>query len=443
MRKSKYQTGGKKTLKYTKGYPRTGNTAPSYRLPRYEQAITRDSTNIANRGRFSEFLAMEDPLTGDPRTDASARLQINRENRSKLKKKTKKQKGGMYADNTVQAAGQGGAGTTASIVMQESNPELQEQRVKGLEAEQSRLQGVAESTSSEVEQIQNEGEAKAEFDANQAKATYGAQAESVAGTVKTAYDVADKAGAFKGFAAKRAARMAAKDAASVASTSGAAKDAATAVQSVRAAKAASKAGTFWRTKDATTGVIRGGFGPVVPGAFKAGATAGKMAGFGGAGISGAGSLANFATSGAGIGIIGSLAGAGITKLSDDKDPTKSNTGEYAGAILSNAGTGAGIGSMFGPVGTAVGGILGGYYGAGKQFFATRAAKKAKKKAEREFKQKQNKVITKANKNLMKSYGSQMSQVHAGNLAQKTYSGYDLGRNVVAQRGGYRTIPKYI
>jgi len=42
---------------------------------------------------------------------------------------------------------------------------------------------------------------------------------------------------------------------------------------------------------------------------------------------------------------------------------------------------------------------------------------------------------------------------AGEIKQKTYSGYDLGRNVTYgmggykgfknKRGGYRTIPKYI
>ena len=306
MRKSKYQTGGKKTLKYTKGYPRTGNTIPAYGLPRYEQAITRDSTRIANRGRFSEFLASEDPLTGDPRTDSSARLQINRENRSKLKKK-KKQTGGMYSDNTVQSAGQGGAGTTSNIVFQESDGALQDQRVKAME-EQSK-NAAAEGDALEQELKQDVQQAK--VDIQNASTEVGAKAESVAGTAKTAYDVANKAGAFKGFAAKRALKTAAKHAAKVASTTGAAKDAAIAVQSANAAKTALKAGTLWRTKDAATGIVRGGFGAA--NAIKAGSTAGKLAGFGGAGVSGAGSLGKCATSGAGLGTIAALAGTGISK----------------------------------------------------------------------------------------------------------------------------------
>ena len=36
-----------------------------------------------------------------------------------------------------------------------------------------------------------------------------------------------------------------------------------------------------------------------------------------------------------------------------------------------------------------------------------------------------------------------SAVRAGNIRQKTYSGYDLGRNVVAQLGGMRMgVPRY-
>ena len=44
---------------------------------------------------------------------------------------------------------------------------------------------------------------------------------------------------------------------------------------------------------------------------------------------------------------------------------------------------------------------------------------------------------------MTDFSSQKARVDAGKMAQKTYSGYDLGRNVVAQRGGYRTMPQYI
>ena len=40
-------------------------------------------------------------------------------------------------------------------------------------------------------------------------------------------------------------------------------------------------------------------------------------------------------------------------------------------------------------------------------------------------------------------GAQMSQVRAGQLRQKTYSGYDLGQNVMAKMGGMRMgMPRY-
>jgi len=151
---------------------------------------------------------------------------------------------------------------------------------------------------------------------------------------------------------------------------------------------------------------------------------------------GSGTLASMATPA----MISTLAGAGIKKLSDDNDPTKSNFGEYAGSTLSAAGTGAQLGSMIMPgVGTAVGAIGGALYGAGKQFFGTKAAKKEKEKIEAERREK----VGKFNKELTESYGMQKGQLRAGNLRQKTYSGYDLGRNVIAQMGGMRMgTPRY-
>ena len=351
--------------------------------------------------------------------------------------------GSIYDDNTVQAAGQGGVGTTASTVFQENNPELQEQRLQALDAAKEQSMEQSNATANQVEQIQTEGEAQADFDAQQAQNTYLAKEESIANTAKMGYDVANQAGAFDGIKATRAAntlaKTTAKDVASVSSSTGAAKDAAIAVQSSNAAKAAAGAGKLWRTTDASTGIVRGGFGV----GATAGANAGKMAGFGGAGLTGVGTLGKFATSGAGLGIGANLLGAGISKWSDDNDPTKSNFGEYSGAVLSGAGTGASFGSFLGPAGTIIGGVAGGIYGGIKQFFGTKKAKKAKEDAEKKFKKKQTKLIKKGNKELVKNYGSQMSRANAGRIAQKTYSGYDLGQNVIARKGGYRNMPQYI
>ena len=359
--------------------------------------------------------------------------------------------GSVYDDNTVQAAGQGSVQSTANTVFQESNPALQEQRLKSLEA--TRLQSIkdAQNTTEKVEQIGEQGDLQAEYDAEMAKANYLAKEEAIANTAKMGYDVANQAGAFDGIKATRAANSAAGTAAS------------TSVGALNAGSQAIGKGFAQKTgrvvaKDFGTELVRNKVvgegattlgGGVAKGTFanasllSTGAKAGKMAGFGGAGMTGVGTLGKFATSGAGLGIAANLVGSGISKWSDDGDPTKSNFGEYSGAVLSGAGTGASYGSFLGPVGTGVGAILGGVYGGVKQFFGTASAKRAKKRAEEEAERNQTTAINKGNKELMKNYGSQISQVNSGRISNKTYSGYDMGRNVVAQRGGYRNMPQYI
>ena len=52
-------------------------------------------------------------------------------------------------------------------------------------------------------------------------------------------------------------------------------------------------------------------------------------------------------------------------------------------------------------------------------------------------------VDKYNTELTQNFGSQMARVNAGKMKQKNYSGYDLGQNVVARRGGYRNMPQYI
>ena len=101
-------------------------------------------------------------------------------------------------------------------------------------------------------------------------------------------------------------------------------------------------------------------------------------------------LKNFASSGAGIGTISALAGAGITKLSDDNDATTMNFGEGTGKTLSGIGTGIGAaataamlaGSTLGPLGTLIGGGLGALYGLGKGFIQRGKARREKREAER-------------------------------------------------------------
>ena len=92
----------------------------------------------------------------------------------------------------------------------------------------------------------------------------------------------------------------------------------------------------------------------------------------------------------------------------------------------------GIGAV---VGAGIGGLTAGIGGLVKRNKA--------RTLEREYEAKKKIKVDKYNKELMTNFGSQKSRINAGRLAQKTYSGYDLGQNVVAKRGGYRNMPQYI
>ena len=159
----------------------------------------------------------------------------------------------------------------------------------------------------------------------------------------------------------------------------------------------------------------------------------------GVGTSGVGTgLTKFATSGAGIGTIASLAGMGVSALSDDNDATKLNFGEGAGATLSGIGTGLGAAALAGTVmgsavplvGNVVGAALGAAYGLGKALVQRKKARKAKPKHEQEVQRKKDEHNLKLEKNL----GLQNAIVRSGELEQKTYSGYDLGKNVTYRLG---------
>ena len=160
----------------------------------------------------------------------------------------------------------------------------------------------------------------------------------------------------------------------------------------------------------------------------------------GVGTSGVGTgLTKFATSGAGIGTIASLAGMGVSALSDDNDATKLNFGEGAGATLSGIGTGLGAAALAGTVmgsavplvGNVVGAALGAAYGLGKALIGRKKARKAKQKHEQEVQRKKDEH----NLNITKRMGLQKAIVRSGELEQKTYSGYDLGKNVTYRLGG--------
>ena len=313
---------------------------------------------------------------------------------------SKKQTGGMYGSNTMSAAGQGSApqlGTSSTIVGQETDPALQEQRMQALAASGQSLGQEGTELSSEISQQVTQDKQVAEQMGEQAgmqsAQEFAQSASAIEGAAGAGFNLAKRSGIFN----------------------------------------MPPAGSQLIT-DSTTGLQSS----LAPGAtLPAGSVAaGKI---GGAGV-GTG-LSKFATSGAGMGTIASLAGSGISMLSDDGDPTHSNVGEYTGSILGSAGSGAAIGSYLGPGGTLIGGIGGALYGAGKQFFGTKAAKKAEEKAEKSYEAEQKSAhgqkIGSFNKRISSLYGSHLSSARAGNLAQKTVSGQNLGRNVMYKEGGFK------
>lgn len=388
-------------------------------------------------------------------------------NKKKYKRKSKYAVGGMYSDNTVQSAGQGAVGTTANVVFDESNPAVLEAKMQKLRDAKEQAQSSSESMSQNIEQqdqTDKQNVALAEQESNQkfqsgenvakqGMETYEKFQEEAAGMAsrkagKIAAEKAAKSIAGKEFGnvarqqgAEEVSKILSKEVAgkgteiALSNTSGGSSSLLTSFQpapppipgivppAAPAVNAVTNAGTTAGSEIVKTGVKEG---------------ASKFAGVGGAGAAGTSGLAKFATSGAGIGTIGALVGTGVSMLSDDGDPTKSNFGEYSGSVLSSAGTGASVGSLLGPVGTAVGAGVGAIYGAAKQYFGTRKAKRAQKRADEARAQKVGKFNTEVSQNL----ASANAQARAGEIQQKTYSGYDLGRNVVARQGGLR-MPKYI
>ena len=102
-----------------------------------------------------------------------------------------------------------------------------------------------------------------------------------------------------------------------------------------------------------------------------------------------------------------------------------------------------LGSVVPGVGNVVGAAAGAVIGAGKATWEGLAGRKKARLAERKFEAKRQAKIDKYDKETRQAFGSQLARVRAGELAQKTYSGYDLGRNVVAQLGGMRMgMPRY-
>tara|TARA_R110002020_G_scaffold147652_5_gene323168 strand:- start:262 stop:1443 length:1182 start_codon:yes stop_codon:yes gene_type:complete len=157
-----------------------------------------------------------------------------------------------------------------------------------------------------------------------------------------------------------------------------------------------------------------------------------------------------------IGAAAGLAGEGLKRWGGDDDETELNAAEWSGELLAGAGTGIGVASAAGTIagmvgagalygsavpglGTAIGAVAGLGYGAYKALAGRKKARRAKAKATAAKKSR----VDKYNKKVMSNLQTANLQARAGEMEQKTYSGYDLGRNVVARGGGMRMgIPRY-
>jgi len=385
---------------------------------------------------------------------------------SKIKRKNKYAVGGMYQENMIPP----GIGSTSNTVYQESDPALQEQRRKALA---DKTEGAIEKSSEMAEEIKadKEGDAAA---ANEAKAqsdsnfnSFSSAAQTFADAGKSLNKSKEVANPFRAAAdvyknARRAKetvrgvdafntgkafmdsqkiardgmqsfKMAKDIKASKDAISGLGQAKTLTMDGLKTAKQVKDAGAFGTAtlgKGAELSTSIGAGGNMAASAGTQALAKGSAIGKG---------LKSFATSGAGLGTIASLAGMGVSKLSDDNDATKSNFGEYSGSILSGAGTGASIGSVIPGVGTAIGAGIGALYGAGKQFFGTRKAKREERIREKDRRRR----IGEFNKDVTEDLASQSGRARVGEIRQKTYSGYDLGRNTTAKTGGYRNMPKYV
>tara|TARA_R110000787_G_scaffold84246_2_gene180744 strand:+ start:1354 stop:2418 length:1065 start_codon:yes stop_codon:yes gene_type:complete len=352
-----------------------------------------------------------------------------------MAKKLKKRKnlyatGGMYASNTIPAGL-----TTTNLVADESNPEVLQAREQQFSEQQLSLQSTTKDASEQIK----EDEINANQDIEQAAAQSNAQFATGEGVLKTLQQKIKNpenrsktsnpfASALNAGRITKASNLAQK--ATAGNSAG--------MNLITNAKAADKAvnlaqkagGSVMSSAETGKTIVTNAAGNVV----KQGSSIGA-------------GLKNFATSGAGIGTIASLAGAGVKKLSNDNDATTMNFGEGTGEVLAGVGTGIGAAALAGAamgsavpvIGNIIGGVAGAAYGLIKGLTARNKARRAKKRAEAQ----KAKYVSKVNKNTKTQFATGLSSVRSSELKSKTFSGYDQGFNTTAKTGGLRLgMPRY-
>ena len=347
----------------------------------------------------------------------------------------KYQNAGMYGNNTLSGAGQGmpQLGTTSTIVGQETDPALQANRMQNLQQVGQTLGSEADRLRSSITQQEIQDQQRGEMLGEQAGLQYGQQFDATTGAVSKGVDLATST-----------LMPDVNRPEGMLSALGSAKDAFNLTKAANMANTANQVGMTAQSMNAISDVAgsAGGFpmSSAVDGSTIIADAAGNTVSGGSAIGSGAKSLLSNPNV---LAMAADYGGQLIRNLSDDDDPTRSNFGEYAGSTVSYAGKGAAIGSFFPGPGTAIGAGVGALVGAGKEFFGAKAAKEAEEEYLQQARNERNRGIYDLNKRVGSAFGSAMNQMAAGNIAQKTVSGQNLGRNVMYKHGGMMMrMPRY-
>jgi len=389
-------------------------------------------------------------------------MKIKKQKR-KLKSRYKKYvAGGMYADNTVSAAGQGMPGSTANIIFDQSNPKILTENLNYLDKIKNQISSENDNIVSELKQEDEQSK----IDIEQASAKQQGKVD-MAGTV---IGTGLQAGKQSGLISKEAGSLRLKDAVkaykaqkaiNLASQS---KDIGTATQAAEVAGTAGTVGSGVQAATTGSGIVSGTAGGVTSGGFGA-VTSGTQAAQTAGTVGTAGTAATTASTAGQTGSavaagLGTLAknpniyalaaqygGKAIRKKYDDKDATTWTRGEATGDILGKAGEYASYGAMLGSVvpgvGNLIGAGVGAVIGAGVGTYKGLTGRKKARKTKGDFELKRQKQVDAYNTEVISNLLKANAQVKAGEMEQKTYSGYDLGRNVVAKMGGMRMgMPRY-
>ena len=372
--------------------------------------------------------------------------------------------GSMYADNTVQAAGQGGKGTTSNIVFQESNPELQLQREQAL-IDQNK-QAIKDAAI--IEQEIAAEDQQSVVDIQDAENKIDAMGNTASSAISTGIELGKQSGVID----KKAGSMGFGDAYNAYKGVMGAKKTMKGIEGFNKAKSSfemskrlrmgedayrmSQVGnnlknlkigadntkmTMQGFEGANLGVDTLNVSSNMPGFTKDGYQIANESTKALSNTSALGSAASSLAKNPNVyALAANYAGKGIKKLSDDDDATTWTAGEATGDVLSKAGEYAGWGATIGALGgplapltSTAGAIVGGVVGTGVGLYQGLTGRNKARDEEAKYLAKKKIKVDKYNKELMTNFGSQKSRINAGRLAQKTYSGYDLGQNVVAKK----------